>query len=264
MTSLQLNTDGEYRTDTDDDKNPESSSQNLVNEVDEINDYRTDTDDDENPEFESSSQNHKRKRRHVANEDDEINDYRSDTDDDENLESESSSQNRKRKRRYITNEAVDFEKYPLLKNYCRILLAMQEFHIEEDSQRARHSFTMLEWSVVNFEMFADAGWQGERKPVTISIPQIELKSLSPIFERYFDCRIRSVIAMLRSLVNKGKIGNSSMFSSWVNWLWNQSKSYYKIDALTCIPVISTVISYIPTPCRGLGSEPSENHIKAEL
>ncbi|PKY59678.1 hypothetical protein RhiirA4_482633 [Rhizophagus irregularis] len=42
-TSLQLNTDGEYKTDTDDDKNPESN-------------------DDENLESESSSQNH------VANE----------------------------------------------------------------------------------------------------------------------------------------------------------------------------------------------------
>src|SRR5688572_21299250 len=34
------------------------------------------------------------------------------------------------------------------------------------------------------------------------------------------------------------------------------QSYYSM--------LSTVISYIPTPCRGLGSEPSENHIKAEL
>jgi len=73
-----------------------------------------------------------------------------------------------------------------------MLLAMQELHIEEDSQRARHSFTMLEWSVVNFEIFADAGWQSERKYVAISIQQIELKLLSPIFERHFECRIRSV------------------------------------------------------------------------
>ncbi|CAG8535055.1 1603_t:CDS:2 [Ambispora gerdemannii] len=167
-------------------------------------------------------------------------------------------------RRHVAHEAVDFEKYPMLKNYCRTLLAMQELHIEEDSQRAQDSFVMLEWSVVNFEIFADAGWQGERKPATISIPQIELKLLSPIFEQHFDCRIRSVTAMLRSLENKGKIGNSSVFNSWVDWLWNQSKIYYKIDALTCIPVISAVILYIPTPCCGLGSEPSENHIKAEL
>ncbi|UZO07185.1 uncharacterized protein OCT59_027480 [Rhizophagus irregularis] len=76
--SLQLRTDGEYSADTDDDKNPESS------------------------------QNHKRKRRHVANEDYEINDYRTDTDDDENPESESYSQN------HVANEAVDFEKYLLL------------------------------------------------------------------------------------------------------------------------------------------------------
>ncbi|PKY25222.1 hypothetical protein RhiirB3_388594 [Rhizophagus irregularis] len=95
--SLQLRTDGEYRADTDDDKNPESS------------------------------QNHKRKRRHVANEDYEINDYRTDTDDDENPESESYSQN-------------------------------HELHIEEDSQLAQYSFTMLEWSMVNFEMFVEAGW----------------------------------------------------------------------------------------------------------
>ncbi|POG59389.1 hypothetical protein GLOIN_2v1848194 [Rhizophagus irregularis DAOM 181602=DAOM 197198] len=94
--SLQLRTDGEYSADTDDDKNPESS------------------------------QNHKRKRRHVANEDYEINDYRTDTDDDENPESES--------------------------------YTMQELHIEEDSQLAQYSFTMLEWSVVNFEMFVEAGW----------------------------------------------------------------------------------------------------------
>ncbi|GBC44941.2 hypothetical protein GLOIN_2v1848194 [Rhizophagus irregularis DAOM 181602=DAOM 197198] len=140
--SLQLRTDGEYSADTDDDKNPESS------------------------------QNHKRKRRHVANEDYEINDYRTDTDDDENPESES--------------------------------YTMQELHIEEDSQLAQYSFTMLEWSVVNFEMFVEAGWA-----------------------RF-------------------------------------AKSYYKIDTSTCIPVISAVISYISIPCHGLGSELSENHIKAEL
>ncbi|CAB4414271.1 unnamed protein product [Rhizophagus irregularis] len=35
---------------------------------------------------------------------------------------------------------------------------MQELHIEEDSQLARYSFTMLEWSVVNFKMSVEAGW----------------------------------------------------------------------------------------------------------
>ncbi|CAB4479091.1 unnamed protein product [Rhizophagus irregularis] len=81
---------------------------------------------------------------------------------------------------------------------------MQELHIEEDSQLAQYSFTMLEWSMVNFEMFVEAGWA-----------------------RF-------------------------------------AKSYYKIDTSTCIPVISAVISYISIPCHGLGSELSENHIKAEL
>ena len=129
----------------------------------------------------------------------EVVEYRTDTDDDKDFdlssESESSSQNRKRKRRHVAHEAVDFEKYPMLKNYCRTLLAMQELHTEEDSQRARHSFAMLGWSVVNFEIFADAGWKGERKPATISIPQIELKLLSPIFKQHFDCRIQSVTAI---------------------------------------------------------------------
>ncbi|PKC59367.1 hypothetical protein RhiirA1_469564 [Rhizophagus irregularis] len=119
------------------------------------------------------SSNMKRAIRYVANEDYEINDYRTDTDDDENPESESYSQN-------------------------------HELHIEEDSQLAQYSFTMLEWSMVNFEMFVEAGWA-----------------------RF-------------------------------------AKSYYKIDTSTCIPVISAVISYISIPCHGLGSELSENHIKAEL
>uniref|UniRef100_U9U1J0 Uncharacterized protein n=1 Tax=Rhizophagus irregularis (strain DAOM 181602 / DAOM 197198 / MUCL 43194) TaxID=747089 RepID=U9U1J0_RHIID len=144
--------------------------------------YSADTDDDKNPE---SSQNHKRKRRHVANEDYEINDYRTDTDDDENPESES--------------------------------YTMQELHIEEDSQLAQYSFTMLEWSVVNFEMFVEAGWAS--------------------------CCSLSLNGILTARF---------------------AKSYYKIDTSTCIPVISAVISYISIPCHGLGSELSENHIKAEL
>ena len=37
-------------------------------------------------------------------------------------------------RRYVVDEAVDFDKYPLIKNYCRILLVIQELHVEEDLQ----------------------------------------------------------------------------------------------------------------------------------
>ncbi|CAI2179226.1 5312_t:CDS:2 [Funneliformis geosporum] len=188
----------------------------------------------------------------IAFEDDKIADDKYGIGDDDNEHFDlNDSQNRKRKRNHVT--------YPMLTNYYRILLAMQDLHIEEDSQRARHSFAMLEWSVINFEIFEDAGWQGERKPATISIPQIELKLLSPIFEKHFDSRIQSVIAMLRSLERKGKIVTSSLFNSWFGWLWGRSRSYYYLDALTCISVLSTVISYIPTPCRGLGSKPSENH-----
>lgn len=40
--------------------------------------------------------------------------------------------------------------------------------------------------------------------------------------------------------------------------------YFNIDALTVVSVVSNIILYTPTPCRGLGSSPSENHIKAEL
>ncbi|RUS14167.1 hypothetical protein BC937DRAFT_94251 [Endogone sp. FLAS-F59071] len=42
------------------------------------------------------------------------------------------------------------------------------------------------------------------------------------------------------------------------------KKGYDIDVLTAVLAIAAVISYTPTPCHGLGSILSENHVKAEL
>ena len=41
-------------------------------------------------------------------------------------------------------------------------------------------------------------------------------------------------------------------------------NYFGLDALTVISVVSSIILYAPTPSCGVGSLPSENHIKAEL
>ncbi|CAJ0758063.1 7662_t:CDS:2, partial [Entrophospora sp. SA101] len=61
---------------------------------------------------------------------------------------------------------IDFSNHPLLETYSKLLFNLQNHHVEEDSQRARHLSIMLEWSVVNYELFNEAGW-------------IETKLLSP-------------------------------------------------------------------------------------
>ncbi|CAJ0764630.1 18755_t:CDS:2, partial [Entrophospora sp. SA101] len=53
---------------------------------------------------------------------------------------------------------IDFSNHPLLETYSKLLFNLQNHHVEEDSQRARHLSIMLEWSVVNYELFNEAGW----------------------------------------------------------------------------------------------------------
>jgi len=73
----------------------------------------------------------------------------------------------------------------MLGKYFKKLMEMQDLPLKK-IQRVRHSLTKLEWSVVNFEIFAAAGWQGKRKSTTMSIPQIDIKLLSSIFKENSD------------------------------------------------------------------------------
>jgi hypothetical protein len=151
-----------------------------------------------------------------------------------------------------------------LKDYCKTLTELQSHHIEEDSQRARHYFEMLKFSVVNSEIFFGANRQNL---FNISIPQVALKLLSTVFEEHPNEELRSVVGTLQSLKNKGRIytSDSNIVVASLRWLfWYHQKNLYYIDVLTASSAIMAVISCTGTPSRGIGSNPSENHVKIEL
>src|SRR5688572_9686510 len=84
--------------------------------------------------------------------------FTSDEKDDDNFKPESENRGREK------SIKIDFEKYPILENYCKELISMHNnLHVEEDSQHIRHAIAMLDWFVVDFEIFVKSRWQGECK-----------------------------------------------------------------------------------------------------
>ncbi|RIB03771.1 hypothetical protein C2G38_2122302 [Gigaspora rosea] len=165
------------------------------------------------------------------------------------------------------NVKIDLRRHPALRSYCRLICELQIHHVEEVSQRARHSIAMLRWSVVNCEIFMQAGWNGNHRINTISTPRIRIKLASAAFKQHPNKQLNSVETTLWSLCDKGVICSHEIsLTTFIRWLfyYNEKKNYYDIDDLTVISVILAVILYKHTPCRGVGSSPSESHVKIEL
>ena len=49
--------------------------------------------------------------------------------------------------------SVNTMAFPALKEYCNILEQLENHYIEEESQRGRHLFKLLTWSVVDSKLF---------------------------------------------------------------------------------------------------------------
>ncbi|KAF0526874.1 hypothetical protein F8M41_013920 [Gigaspora margarita] len=172
----------------------------------------------------------------------------------------------------LTEElVVDYDIHPNLKAYCEILKTLQNHHVEEDSQSARRFIKMLKWFCVDYELFLTTGWTGWEERLqqnSFPTPQISLRLVSALFLNHTNDKLHSVVPILKTLITKGKIFNSDVnylsFETIRMFFGKSKKKCNEIDTLTVASVISAVVLYVPTPCRGLGSEPSENHVKAEL
>lgn len=124
---------------------------------------------------------------------------------------------------------------------------------------------MLKWSVVNCEIFIQAGWDGNHSINTISTPRIRINPASAAFKEHPNKQFSSIESTLWSLCDKGVICSWEIsLSTFIRWIYHKGKNYYDIDNLTVISVILAVILYRHTPCRGVGSSPSESHVKIEL
>jgi hypothetical protein len=92
------------------------------------------------------------------------------------------------------------------------------------------------------------------RPV-ITKPKINLRMIKDNFSEVNNERIYTAIYLLENLVSNNTIEDKC------SWFWPKSNSGFYIDTPTSISVLSSVILYKPIPTRGLGSKPSENHVK---
>ncbi|CAI2189934.1 16770_t:CDS:2, partial [Funneliformis geosporum] len=168
------------------------------------------------------------------------------------------------------NIFVDYSKHTLLKTYCKLLFDLQDHHLEEDSQRARHLAIMLEWHVVDYELFNEAGWIENPLLINVSVPCFCFKLVSDVLRQHSNYRLHQAVEILQKLEAKNIIRNNDY--DWIpsftliKRIFGQGMNdqCYKIDVLTVISVLSTLILYTSTSCGGAGNPPPENHIKSEL
>ncbi|KAF0395944.1 hypothetical protein F8M41_010167 [Gigaspora margarita] len=166
---------------------------------------------------------------------------------------------------------VDYTKHQLLKAYCTLLSKLQFHPVEEESQRARHMITMLRWHVVDQEMFNSVGWTKIPQKHFVSKPSFSLRLVSNVLKQHSNNQLHLAEQLLQNLIMNNRVENSD--HSWMStavtsimqfFSQKLDDKYFDIDALTVVSVVSSIILYKPTPCYGLGSSPSENHIKPEL
>ncbi|CAG8709675.1 12782_t:CDS:2, partial [Gigaspora rosea] len=98
----------------------------------------------------------------------------------------------KRKREVIT---IDLDIHPLIAPYSKIIFALQEHHVEEDSQRARHLIEILKWSVVDRDVFVEVGWR-DTQLNEISTPRTEINLVISVLQNH--------IKTLKALESKKK------------------------------------------------------------
>jgi len=117
---------------------------------------------------------------------------------------------------------------------------------------------MLKWSVVDHSLFNEF----EFDVFSLSRPAINMSLLESILSENQNKHIHHVVTILHNLITKEIVDNvDSGFKRWLARLWGvRMKEHYIIDTVTALSSINSVIYYTPTPCRGPGSKPSENHI----
>ncbi|GBC09694.1 hypothetical protein RclHR1_09050004 [Rhizophagus clarus] len=159
---------------------------------------------------------------------------------------------------------VNYNKHPKLKNYCRKLRELLNQNSEQLSQQGRHACNMLEWNIVDYEIFSKIIIPGKIPELpNISLLSLNLKNTLAALKRK-DQRFDPLIKIMQSLQEKNKISdNSEWFGKLYQWSYQlySSTKYYDINITTVIRAISAVFLYIP-PSPHI-DEP-ENHIKMEL
>ncbi|KAI8820553.1 uncharacterized protein EV422DRAFT_75507 [Fimicolochytrium jonesii] len=121
-------------------------------------------------------------------------------------------------------------------------------------QRGRHALAKLDWSCVPEELYKQAGLPElptEERPAKL-LPMIDLNTVSHILNE--NSTTAPIIPVLVGLPVVGR----SLLARLIPGLY---RAHYYIDSLTIISIVSTMVTYCPTPARGPGARPSEAQVR---
>ncbi|CAB4495109.1 hypothetical protein RhiirA5_493892 [Rhizophagus irregularis] len=151
--------------------------------------------------------------------------------------------------------------FPALKEYCEILKQLEDHHLEEESQRVRHLFKLLSWSVVDSKLFP------AQNPICYPDLWKPTANFGIIIAALKDTRhqkLQDAVPVLNRIIREGKIGivRSGIISTIQRWLGLEPADFV-IDAPTALSALTSILLFVPSPVRP-GADPSENHFKSQL
>ena len=143
--------------------------------------------------------------------------------------------------------------------YFRDLKESLKSDNEAVAQLSRRLIRATNWFIV------DSNY-GNRKDNVSRIsekkPKIWLNILIKCLDTSKTPRSEQAIYFLKKIISENIIGN--MESNFIfNFFYNDN-NYYGLEVPIVLSAITSIMQYNPTPCRGIGSNPSENHVKCQM
>ncbi|CAG8437829.1 16833_t:CDS:2, partial [Funneliformis mosseae] len=157
--------------------------------------------------------------------------------------------------------SVNTMAFPALKEYCNILEQLENHYIEEESQRGRHLFKLLTWSVVDSKLFPT------QDPICypdLLRPTVNFGIIVAALKDTQHQKLHDAIPVLNRIIKEGKVGivQSGITGTIQRWLGLEPANFV-IDAPTALSALTSVLLFVPSPVRP-GADPSENHFKSQF
>ncbi|CAG8702809.1 11477_t:CDS:2 [Funneliformis mosseae] len=157
--------------------------------------------------------------------------------------------------------SVNTMAFPALKEYCNILERLEDHCVEEESQRGRHLFKLLSWSVVDSKLFPT------QDPICypdLWRPAVNFGIVIAGLEDTRHQKLQDAIPALNRIIKEGKMGmvQSGIVGTIQRWLGLEPADFV-IDAPTALSALTSILLFTPLPVRP-GADPSENHFKSQL
>ncbi|RUP06358.1 hypothetical protein BC936DRAFT_140369 [Jimgerdemannia flammicorona] len=161
----------------------------------------------------------------------------------------------------VEDVSVDVDAFPVLDKYCQTLDQLQHHHYAKASQRGRHLFKLLKWSIVDSELL----------PSTYSVclpelqrPAVNFRALMAALLDAPQRKLRNAIPILNQIIQEGRIGvvRSGIMGAIRRYLGIDYMDFV-IDPPMALSALTSVLFYMSIPCRP-GASSSGNHVRSQL